>query len=121
MDLETIVIVAILSLCALTTLTHFDFTPASGQQQGLVFYQEKNGWFQKDVICWKDTPYDQNCQWFDANGQKFTPGMYVMNYSCVRFVWAWERGNECYITGAQRLGDIVYGGYIPPTKSGASS
>ena len=86
-------------------LFHFDFSPAKGTAVGYISYQEKSGFYQLDQVCWRDTTYSY-CEFFDSNGQKFTPGQYTIDYECSTFVWAWQKPSTCTIISGTRTGDI---------------
>lgn len=112
----TIGIIMLVGICGSTSVAHMDFVPASGEMQGFVFYQEVYGFWQQDRICWKDTPWQENCEWFDPAGVKYTPGKYTMSYVCERHVWAWEAGSGCHIINGTKIGEIEMWG-SPPKSS----
>lgn len=93
--------------CAISDfIFYFDLAPARGTAQGFIYFQERSGVYQLDVVCWKDTPYSE-CEWFDPAGKTYPPGKYTMEYQCERFVWAWEHPNECMILNATKIGDVA--------------
>jgi len=87
---------------AFILLTRMGF-PATGSATGYIYYQEKSGIFQQDMVCWKDTPYIKECEIFNPNGIKHVPGNYQIDYECGMFAWAWEKPSLCTITNAVKL------------------
>ncbi len=93
-------------LIVLFSAIRFDIAPAHGKAYGYIYYQEKSGVFQLNSVCWKDTPYDNACEWFDPAGTYYEPGKYTMEYDCGTFVWSWEHPSTCRIVNATRLEDL---------------
>jgi len=78
--------------------------PARGSAYGYIYFQEISGIWQRDKVCWKDTPYIEECEWFNPEkGVKYIPGKYEINYTCEMFAWYWEKASVCTITGATKL------------------
>ena len=110
-DVLTLLVVVVIVGCvvlgvASIFIAHIALFPAHGQAYGYIYYQEKGGLFNLDSVCWKDTPYSESCETFNPDGKTYQAGRYSMNYSCRRFVWAWEAPSECTIVNATRLADI---------------
>ena len=100
---KALLALVVFGLAFFAGFTHWDFAPASGSAYGYIYYQEKSGVFQLETVCWKDTPYVQNCEWFDPLEKKYGPGKYYIQYDCGIFAWAWEKPGVCDIINATRV------------------
>lgn len=76
--------------------------PASGSAIGYISFHEKHGFWQKDTVCWRDTPYAE-CDSFDPLGKNYPPDHYMINYTCDWIRFNWDRATRCSIDNAVKV------------------